>query len=107
MPFGIVMLAISAGAFITDLKWYYGFGHQNWVNSNLVDIVLVVITIYGLAAGILGILLLTFQPRVFLKLNRTGLIVFVVLYASGFFATRALIFCWIPWLVPGLKEKRV
>jgi hypothetical protein len=56
-------------------------------------------TIYGLAGGIVGILLFTSEPSVFLKLSRTGLIIFVILMAL------LPILCWIPWVVPGLREK--
>jgi hypothetical protein len=60
---------------------------------------LVFTTIYGLAQCIVGVLLLTSEPALFLRLTRNGLITFVVL------AGVIPILCWLPWLIPGLKQK--
>ncbi len=108
-PSGIVMLVIGGIALGIGFKWYYSDAHQTLVNMLggrvLADPVLLIMIVYGLAAGVLGIMMLRSKPRVFLRLSRPGLIVFVALYAGAFVAGWLPALCWVPWLVPGLKQR--
>ncbi len=53
---------------------------------------------WGVAEGILGVVLLTTTPNMFLRLNHAGMIVFTLLIMF------VPILCWAPWLIPPFKQ---
>jgi len=55
----------------------------------------------AVALAIVGVVLLTADPppRMFQQLNQKGLILFVILAAI------LPILCWLPWLIPTLKQR--
>jgi hypothetical protein len=93
------MLVVGGFYLFMAIERYNSPQHQLLAAFSGSDSALAWTTLYGLAGGIVGILLFTSEPSVFLKLSRTGLIIFVILMAL------LPILCWIPWVVPGLREK--
>jgi hypothetical protein len=93
------MLVVGGFYLLMAIEKYNSPQHQLVSAFGGSDPALAWMTLYGLAGGIVGILLFASEPGVFLKLSRTGLIIFVILMALLPFL------CWIPWVVPGLKEK--
>lgn len=100
-PFGIVMLVVG-GLYLLMAMMRYNSAESVALRAfgGGTDPNVAMSTIWGLADAFVGILLFTAEPRIFLKLKRSGLIVFVILMAL------LPIFAWIPWLVPSLKEKQ-
>jgi predicted nucleic acid-binding Zn ribbon protein len=98
-PFGIVMFAVAGLYFLMAIMRYNSAAYQFLGAFGGIDPTLVRVTIYGLLNGIVAFFLFTSEPRVFLKLSRGGLITFAILMAI------IPVLCWIPWLIPALKEK--
>jgi hypothetical protein len=98
---GIVMMVIGGLYLLLAITRYNSATHQFLGAFGGTDVTLVEQTIYGLAVGIVGIVLFTSEPHAFLQLNRKGLIAFVIIMAL------LPILFWIPWLVEGWKEKPI
>jgi predicted nucleic acid-binding Zn ribbon protein len=98
-PFAILLLVIGGLYLLMASEQYNSPRHQLVSAFGGSDPGLQMTTLYGLAVGITGIVLYTSEPNIFLMLNRAGMVAFVILMAI------LPIVSWIPWLVPGWREK--
>jgi hypothetical protein len=98
-PFGIVMFGVTAIYLLMAMMRYNSAAYQFLAAFGGTDPTLVREIVYGLLNGIVAFFLFVSEPRLFLKLSRGGLITFTILMAL------IPILCWIPWLIPALKEK--
>ncbi len=100
-PFGVIMLVVAGFYCVLAVTRYNSAQYQfASMFGGGTDPGLAMQTLLGIIAGIVGIVLFTSEPRLFLHLNRNGLILFVIL------AALLPIFCWLPWLIPALKERQ-
>jgi len=83
-PFGIVMFGVAGLYLLMAIMRYNSAAYQLLGAFGGTDPTIMRETMWGLLNAIVAFFLFTSEPRVFLKLSRG---------------------CWIPWLIPGLKEK--
>lgn len=98
-PVGISLLLVG-GLYFAVAVAVYPSGADETTNRFIRNYQLIVMTVYGFAAVIAGVTLLRSAPKWFLRLNRIGLTVFVILAAI------LPVLCWIPWVTPGLRTLR-
>lgn len=99
-PFGIALFCIAGFYLLMAIQRYNSAASQLLRLFGGTDSVVMMQFLYGLAAGIVGVLLFTSEPRAFLSLNRSGLIAFCILMGL------LPILFWVPWLIPALRENR-
>ena len=98
-PFGIVLLIIGAFYLLMAMTRYESAGYQLLAAFGGSDASLDLWVLYGLAALASGIYILSSKPDLFLTLNQSGLVAFSALMAV------LPVLCWIPWLIPTLRQK--
>lgn len=99
-PFGVIMFVVAGVYLLMAIMRYNSAASQFMSAFGGTDPTVVRDAFFGILNGIIGVFLFVSEPAVFLKLTRTGLIVFVILMAL------LPILAWIPWLIPALKGKK-